>query len=151
MQQPELGLKITELRKQKGYTQEELVEQCNINVRTLQRIESGEVSPRSYTVKTILSALDYDYETLQEIDRAQDAKLGTIPPKEAKSINTLLTVALVSGILLIITAVFEGIADYVRFDDNELIYGKWGHFTIKILVLILISCLFMAFLFLVSF
>ncbi|MFD2588807.1 helix-turn-helix domain-containing protein [Croceitalea marina] len=136
MQQPQLGLKISELRKQKGLTQEELVEQCNINVRTLQRIESGEVSPRSYTIKTILSALDYDYETLLEIDRSQDSKLSTIPPKEAKSIHTLLTVALVSGILLIITAVFEGIADYVRFDDDELIYGKWGHFTIKMLVLV---------------
>ena len=67
MEQPQLGLKISELRKQKGLTQEELVDQCNINVRTLQRIESGEVSPRSYTVKTILTALDYDYETLQEV------------------------------------------------------------------------------------
>lgn len=136
MQQPQLGLKISELRKQKGLTQEELVDQCNINVRTLQRIESGEVSPRSYTVKTILTALDYDYETLQEIDKTETGKLNIDSPKEAKSIHTLLTVALVSGILLLITAVFEGVGDYVRFDDDELIYGKWGHFTVKILVLI---------------
>jgi transcriptional regulator with XRE-family HTH domain len=136
MEQPQLGLKISELRKQKGLTQEELVDQCNINVRTLQRIESGEVSPRSYTVKTILTALDYDYETLQEIDKTETGKLNIDSPKEAKSIHTLLTVALVSGILLLITAVFEGVGDYVRFDDDELIYGKWGHFTVKILVLI---------------
>jgi transcriptional regulator with XRE-family HTH domain len=44
MKQPELGRKIAELRKAKGLTQEELVEKCNIRVRTLQRIESGEVS-----------------------------------------------------------------------------------------------------------
>ncbi|WP_394973920.1 helix-turn-helix domain-containing protein [uncultured Croceitalea sp.] len=136
MQQPQLGLKITELRKQKGFTQEELVEQCNINVRTLQRIESGEVSPRSYTIKTILSALDYDYETLQEIDQVQESKLSVIPPKEAKSIHTLLTVSLIAGILFLIVAVFEGIADYFRFEDAELVFGKWGHFTIKILVLV---------------
>jgi transcriptional regulator with XRE-family HTH domain len=60
MKQPELGKKISELRKDKGLTQEELVEKCNINVRTLQRIEAGEVTPRSYTVKTILAALEYD-------------------------------------------------------------------------------------------
>ena len=54
MKQPELGKKILELRKQKGFTQEELVEQCNINVRTIQRIESGEVSPRSYTIKAMI-------------------------------------------------------------------------------------------------
>ena len=58
MKQPDLGKKIVELRKSKGLTQEELVEKCNINVRTLQRIESGEVTPRSYTIKTIFSALD---------------------------------------------------------------------------------------------
>jgi len=60
MNQPELGKRIAELRKAKGFTQEELVEKCNINVRTLQRIESGEVTPRSYTVKTIFTALDYN-------------------------------------------------------------------------------------------
>jgi len=59
MNQPELGKRIAELRKAKGFTQEELVEKCNINVRTLQRIESGEVTPRSYTVKTIFTALDF--------------------------------------------------------------------------------------------
>ncbi|WP_280646982.1 MULTISPECIES: helix-turn-helix transcriptional regulator [unclassified Dysgonomonas] len=60
MKQPELGQKIVALRKKKGLTQEELVEKCNINVRTLQRIESGEVNPRSFTVKIIFNALDYD-------------------------------------------------------------------------------------------
>jgi transcriptional regulator with XRE-family HTH domain len=57
MKQPELGKKISEWRKAKGLTQEELVEKCNLNVRTIQRIEAGEVTPRSYTIKTILEAL----------------------------------------------------------------------------------------------
>ena len=60
MKQPELGLKIAELRKKKGWTQEELVIKCNLNVRTLQRIESGEVNPRSYTIKLIFEALEFD-------------------------------------------------------------------------------------------
>jgi DNA-binding XRE family transcriptional regulator/ketosteroid isomerase-like protein len=66
MNQPELGKKIAELRKAKGFTQEELVEQCNLNVRTLQRIESGEVSPRIYTLKMICAALDYTSNDLFE-------------------------------------------------------------------------------------
>lgn len=57
MKQPELGKKISELRKAKGLTQEELVEKCNLNVRTIQRIEAGEVTPRSYTVKALFDAL----------------------------------------------------------------------------------------------
>ena len=60
MKQPELGLKIVELRKKKGWTQEELVVKCNLNVRTLQRIEAGEVNPRNYTIKTIFEALEFD-------------------------------------------------------------------------------------------
>ncbi|MDX5339131.1 MAG: helix-turn-helix transcriptional regulator [Cyclobacteriaceae bacterium] len=59
MKQPELGRKISELRKAKGLTQEELVEKCNLNVRTIQRIEAGEVTPRSYTVKALFEALDF--------------------------------------------------------------------------------------------
>lgn len=58
MVQPNLGKKMAEMRKAKGFTQEELAEKCNINVRTLQRIESGEVTPRSYTAKVIFAALD---------------------------------------------------------------------------------------------
>ncbi|MEX2592117.1 MAG: helix-turn-helix domain-containing protein [Anditalea sp.] len=61
MKQPHLGQKILELRKAKGFTQEELVEKCNLNVRTIQRIEAGEVTPRSYTIKTIFEALGFDY------------------------------------------------------------------------------------------
>lgn len=62
MNQPELGRKIIELRKSKCLTQVELVSKCNLNIRTLQRIESGEVSPRAYTLKIILAALDYDFD-----------------------------------------------------------------------------------------
>lgn len=60
MEQPELGQIIIELRNKKGLTQEELVKKCNINVRTLQRIESGEVNPRKHTIKLIFDALDYN-------------------------------------------------------------------------------------------
>lgn len=68
MKQPALGKKISDLRKQKGLTQEELVEKCNINVRTIQRIEAGEVTPRSYTIKTILEALEAKFDTIFDED-----------------------------------------------------------------------------------
>ncbi len=65
MKQPELGKKIASLRKEKGLTQEELVDMCNINVRTIQRIETGEVTPRSSTIKLILEVLGYDYQSFE--------------------------------------------------------------------------------------
>ncbi len=62
MNQPELGRKIIELRKSKGLTQDELASKCNLNIRTLQRIESGEVTPRANTLKLLLPVLDYDFD-----------------------------------------------------------------------------------------
>ncbi len=61
-QQPELGKKIADFRKSKGLTQEELAEKCNLNVRTLQRIESAEVTPRAYNVRMIFEALEISYD-----------------------------------------------------------------------------------------
>lgn len=62
MIQPQLGEKIAELRQAKGLTQNELAEMCNLGLRTIQRIESSEVNPRSFTLKVIFSSLDYEIE-----------------------------------------------------------------------------------------
>lgn len=78
MNQPDLGKKIAELRKAKGLTQEELVETCNLNVRTLQRIESGEVTPRSYTVKIIFNALEYTPDNSLEITNNSFGRTGSV-------------------------------------------------------------------------
>ncbi|MBX2945717.1 MAG: helix-turn-helix transcriptional regulator [Cyclobacteriaceae bacterium] len=63
MQQPELGRRLTALRKELNLTQEELVEKSNVSVRTIQRIEAGEVLPRVSTVKILLNALGESPET----------------------------------------------------------------------------------------
>jgi uncharacterized Tic20 family protein len=61
MNQPDLGLKVTELRQQKNLTQEQLAEKCEVSARTIQRIESGDVDPRSYTLHCLSEALDFDF------------------------------------------------------------------------------------------
>jgi len=81
MKQPDLGLKIIDLRQTKGLTQEELVNQCNISVRTLQRIESGEVEPRGYTLRLISKVLNFDFFSLSHYDSDHDSK-------ESKSIKS---------------------------------------------------------------
>jgi transcriptional regulator with XRE-family HTH domain len=75
MNQPELGNYIAALRKEQGLTQEELVEKCNINVRTIQRIEAGEVTPRSYTVRNILEALG---KSIDDVFKKVETKEDTI-------------------------------------------------------------------------
>ena len=61
MNQPDLGLKVSELRQQKGLTQERLAERCEVSARTIQRIEIGEVDPRAYTIQCLSEALDFDF------------------------------------------------------------------------------------------
>ena len=61
MNQPDLGLKITELRQQKGLTQEKLAEYCEVSTRTIQRIEGGEVEPRSFTRNSLSNILEFDF------------------------------------------------------------------------------------------
>lgn len=60
MNQHEIGNKLCELRKKKGLTQEELAIRCGVNVRSIQRIEAGTVSPRMSTLKLIGAELDYE-------------------------------------------------------------------------------------------
>src|SRR5688572_6486937 len=58
------GELIKQLRQKKGITQEELAAKTDISVRTIQRIESGEVDPRAFTLQSIASALEVDFEVL---------------------------------------------------------------------------------------
>ena len=59
-----LQQRIIMARQQKGFTQEELATLTRLSVRTIQRIESGESIPRSFTLKSIAKALDQPYEQL---------------------------------------------------------------------------------------
>lgn len=114
MKQPELGQKILELRKAKGLTQEELVELCNINVRTIQRIEAGEVTPRSYTIKSILEVLGYDF---KEIQHSTGESEVISPDLIAKA--TFLRTAFFVGIVYFLLAFVEGVFDYGLWEAGE--------------------------------
>ncbi|WP_442267363.1 N-acetylmuramoyl-L-alanine amidase [Tenacibaculum sp. ZS6-P6] len=53
--------KLIEVRTSRGLTQTEVANLCNISLRTIQRIESGTVTPRAYTIKQISEALGFDF------------------------------------------------------------------------------------------
>ena len=123
MKQPQLGKKISELRKAKGLTQEELVEKCNLNVRTIQRIESGEVTPRSYTVKALFEALDYQWE---------EVKSGFAD--EERKVPAYLYFAFAAGLVYFFLAFFEIGMEYdwiqegVKTDTSAFVGVKLGTF-----------------------
>lgn len=61
MNQPDFGRKLIEIRRANGLTQDELAEKCKITVRTIQRIESGLVKPRAFTIKVFSTTLGFDF------------------------------------------------------------------------------------------
>ena len=70
-----IGQKIVELRKSKGYTQEELAEKAKVNLRTIQRIENGENKPSGNTIKLICEALETLPEKIINYGKKEDSKL----------------------------------------------------------------------------
>lgn len=112
MRQPELGQKISELRKTKNLTQEELVEACNVSVRTIQRIESGEVTPRTSTIKIILAALGED---LRSFHKAYQNNSNI----ELERAENSLQIAWIAGIVYFIIGFLEAGLDYTRFEEGD--------------------------------
>src|SRR5215212_9463647 len=109
MQQPELGRRLSTLRKERNLTQEELVEKSHVSVRTIQRIESGEVLPRMSTVKVLLNALGESYDAFsnkstQVMDTKQRELLNA-------NRNTLLIAAL-SGVVYLVLQILLGALDF---------------------------------------
>ncbi|MEQ9467016.1 MAG: helix-turn-helix transcriptional regulator [Ekhidna sp.] len=111
MKQPELGQRLADLRRQKNLTQEELVEACNVSVRTIQRIESGEVTPRTSTVKILLSALDADFESFKSTIQT------TRPDNYLRSVESWLQVAWISGIVYFILGFLDTVLEYERLEN----------------------------------
>lgn len=113
MKQPDLGRKIADLRKAQGLTQEELVERCHVSVRTLQRIESGEVVPRSHTIKVIFAALDYKVYDASNIRSRMFFKqvldVFNLKTNTMKKLS-ILTVAFAAIVLLLLSVSMDGIA-----------------------------------------
>ncbi|MCS3556959.1 MULTISPECIES: helix-turn-helix domain-containing protein [unclassified Sphingobacterium] len=89
------GQLIRDLRLKKGITQEELAAKTDISVRTIQRIESGDVDPRAYTLQAIASALEVEYHVLVNSE-------GDLEMSDEKSTDKWLPLLHLSGLLLFI-------------------------------------------------
>jgi len=62
-------------RKLKGYTQEELSERTEVTVRTIQRIEKGDVSPHLQTIKLLASALEVEVSDLLPLENPKEESI----------------------------------------------------------------------------
>jgi len=145
MKQPELGIRIAELRKEKGITQEELALKCNINVRTIQRIETGSVTPRSFTLNLIYACLDFKIEEKSDINKFKIRVFGNfnqlisgnfenIPLK--KITNSYIKYAWIAGIIYFLLGFAVAGLDFLRSKDNLFITGKVVYIVLKLFIII---------------
>lgn len=63
---------LREGRLSKGLTQKELSERSNISIRSIQRIENGEIIPRSHTLKTLAGILELSFEEFMKSARKEN-------------------------------------------------------------------------------
>ncbi|GAA4387049.1 helix-turn-helix domain-containing protein [Hymenobacter koreensis] len=70
------AVRITSIRKSRGYSQELLAEQSGVSLRTIQRVEQGETVPRGHTLQALAAALGVTLE---------DFRVEVAPVKEVSS------------------------------------------------------------------
>ena len=127
MKQPELGRKLSALRIEKNMTQEDLVEACNVSVRTIQRIESGEVTPRLSTIKILMTALGEEMDYIYQIPREENQVIRNL-----QSTETWLQIAWISGIVAFILGFMDTTIEAFHSDSDELDIPLMLYLSIKL-------------------
>jgi len=92
MNDNELGEKVKELRIRIGLSQEELAERSQLSLRTVQRIENGETTPRGDTLIRLSIALKVDTEELTDPNLTEE-------PKGERSFLAILNLSALSFII----------------------------------------------------
>ncbi|MEM7381810.1 MAG: helix-turn-helix transcriptional regulator [Bacteroidota bacterium] len=131
MKQPDLGKRLAQIRKKKNLSQEELTERCHVSVRTIQRIESGEVTPRGSTVRILMAALDFNYEELKEISTTEERESGwtsflAMRELPHKQMINVLQVSWIAGIAYFVIGIIEGGMDYA-ISGSKLSFSSAGN------------------------
>ncbi len=114
-----IAKKISETRKVKGLTQEELAERASINLRTIQRIENEESEPRGKTLQLICEVLEIDTQELLLGDQSlRPQQIGT------KIANGLF--------LLVLNLVLIGVIGFLTLDSEANRNSIFGGYLISL-------------------
>lgn len=77
MKNTELAERLVYQRKLKGLSQEQLAERTQVTVRTIQRLEKGEVTPHLRTVKLLAAVLELEVDDLLQLEDPRNENLQT--------------------------------------------------------------------------
>lgn len=112
----ELNFMIKEMRISKGYSQEELAERSGISVRSIQRIENGESTPRGSTLQLISKALEVDLSIL-----LLEEKTNKKREKEISTVQLMYFVTLIGVILPLGNVIAPAIVWKINKNESELV------------------------------
>ena len=84
-----LGENIQAARKAHGFTQEKLAELIDLHPRAVQKIEAGELNPKSTTLIRIQAAMRCSWEALVNGDQGRRAEEGGAPAENRTRISRL--------------------------------------------------------------
>ena len=123
-----IGNIISERRKLKALTQEELAELSNVNLRTIQRIENNENEPRGKTLSLICDVLNLDLEELLSNDKSiKSQKYGIV------IINYLF--------LIVLNLAMMGTFGYLTLGSQGNLGSKFGGVLLSIFLSLFIVCI----------
>lgn len=129
MEPVNFGKKLIRIRKLKGLTQGDVAEKCNVTVRTIQRIESGEVTPRASTIKLISESLGFDFfetsitgtDVIKKIDSPEledHTFLWYLKDLFNLKTNAMRKISILSSSVLLITFLFVSLLSVNAQSDN---------------------------------
>ena len=110
-----IGQQIREARKQKGLTQEQLAEKVDRNLRTIQRIENSENTPRNETLFLICKELEISLE--EEEKEKKDTK---------EIIKQIAAILLNIGFLIVLNLTIMTMFGYLTIDSNTSTNSRVG-------------------------
>lgn len=90
---------VKEKRSDLNYTQQELADLCKVSLRSIQRIENGQVFPRQYTLNELAKHLNFSLDVLKT--NGADVKNSR---QQNLARKRIISVALVIGVMLISAA-----------------------------------------------
>lgn len=119
---------IKEARLQSGLTQSELAEKCHLNIRTIQRIESGLVSPRFFTLNLINEVLGTNFEI--SIDNEEKIKVLNGYRAKFRRRKTYRIVTFSFVIFIMIAVVILAFPSWILFGMPKMVWAPFFYLII---------------------
>ena len=100
MNRESLANNLKQLRKKKGFSQQELAALSQLSLRTVQRIEKGETEPIGHTLTQLANALEVSPEQLQNDDTSNKSPIFIIRTKKFLQIVLIITLTLLGFVIV---------------------------------------------------